>query len=107
MPWTTLCDLSDLTEGEGRGVDIDGRQLAVFLNAGRPHVLDGICPHAGAPMGAGWVTDGCAVCPRHAWRFDLNDGKLMPFGAEGLRAYACRTIDYDGRTLVQADLGTP
>jgi nitrite reductase/ring-hydroxylating ferredoxin subunit len=109
MAWTTLCDLADLREGEGRYVEIDGSHLAVFLHAGEVFVTDNTCPHAGGSMAGGWVQDGCAVCPWHAWMFDLRTGDLR--GGSGgfhLRTYPTRRLPRpDGRVLVQADLPMP
>jgi phenylpropionate dioxygenase-like ring-hydroxylating dioxygenase large terminal subunit len=28
------------------------------------------CPHRGARLSQGWVSDGCLTCPYHGWRFD-------------------------------------
>lgn len=106
MPWTTLCAMDELTEGHARAVEIDGYHLAVFLHDGEPFVLDDTCPHAGASMSGGWVEQGCAVCPRHAWRFDLETGNLAG-GGEALRRYSTRLHQHDGTMLVQADLAMP
>lgn len=107
MPWTTLLALDELTEGEAKPVDIDGYRLAVFLSHGQAFVLDDACPHAGASMSGGWVKDGCAVCPRHLWRFNLQDGTLDGTNAEGLRTYTTRLHEFNGRVLVQAELKMP
>ena len=107
MAWTTLCEFSDLKEGEGLPIEIEGYHLAVFLNDGRPSVMSDTCPHAGAPMSQGWVKDGCAICPRHCWAFDLNDGTIQGTGAIGLTVYKSRVIDHAGRRLLQSDLPMP
>lgn len=107
MSWTTLCVLDELKEGQATPVEIDGYRLAVFLHNGRPHVLDDACPHAGASMSGGWVQEGCAVCPRHLWRFELETGKLQGTESDGLRTYVSRTIEFNGRRLVQAELAMP
>ena len=71
MPWTTLCDLDELVEDRGLYVDIDGRELAVFLHGGRPFVMENTCPHAGGSLSSGHVEEiagvACAVCPVHCW----------------------------------------
>ena len=41
---------------------------------GRRFELDRRCPHQGADLSHGSLEDGCVVCPRHGWRFDLSDG---------------------------------
>lgn len=32
------------------------------------------CPHRGARLSQGWVTDGCLVCPYHGWEFAEGGG---------------------------------
>ena len=48
---------------------------AVCNAGGEIHALDGICPHAGGPLGQGALHGTTLVCPWHAWEFDrLNAG---------------------------------
>ena len=108
MAWTSLCELSELKEGEGKYCEEGGYRLAVFLHNGAPYVIDNECPHAGGDMSGGWVDDaGCAVCPWHAWSFELCSGKLKGSQAVGVSTYPVRTLDHEGKTLVQAELKMP
>lgn len=105
MAWTSLCEMSELTEGNGKYVEIDGYRLAVFLHEGEPHVLDNECPHAGGDMSQGWIdNDACAVCPWHAWSFHLKTGIIKGSSSVGLTTYPVRVHEFEGRKLVQADL---
>ena len=72
MAWISLCEITELTENQGKYVEIDGNQLAVFLSDGKVSVLDNHCPHAGGNLAGGHVEDGCAVCPWHYWAFRLD-----------------------------------
>lgn len=109
MAWTTLCALDDLDEGIGKAVDIGGIELAVFRVSDSIFVMSNRCPHAGGNMSAGYIVDGCAVCPLHGWTFDLKSGALKDgFGEEEvLPIYPSRLIDHGGRRLIQADLPMP
>ncbi|CAN5452574.1 hypothetical protein BH09PLA1_BH09PLA1_19100 [soil metagenome] len=104
MSWTSLCEISELTEGQGKYVEIDGFQLAVFLNAGLVFVMDNYCPHAGGNLAVGQIEDGCAVCPWHNWAFHLENGELRDVPGVTVRTYKTRIRDYQGRQLVQVEL---
>jgi len=108
MPWTTLCSLDQLTEGQAKYVEIDGYQLAVFLHNGVPQVLDNYCPHAGGSLAGGYIEDGCAVCPWHHWPFRLDNGQLKGSPAVSVSVYPTRLREREsGSPLVQADLPMP
>jgi len=112
MPWTTLCELSELSPaGEGTYVDIDGRELAVFLDDGTPRVMDNTCPHAGGSMSSGYLEDQfgtrCAVCPWHGWAFRVDNGEYVDMPGFEIQVYEARVEEHDGKQLVQADLPMP
>ena len=105
MSWTSLCELDELTEGQGRYVEIDGFRLAVFLVEGEVRVIDDTCPHAGASLAQGFVDGDCVVCPVHFWAFSLEWGELRNSPACRISTYPTRLLNREGQpTLVQADL---
>jgi nitrite reductase/ring-hydroxylating ferredoxin subunit len=67
--------VNDIPDGTGREVTVQGRVLAIYQVRGQFYALDGICPHAGGPLGEGDL-DGCVVtCPWHGWQFDVTTGE--------------------------------
>ncbi len=107
MAWVTLCGMGELVEGRGKYVEIEGFQLAVFLNGGQAYVIDNRCPHAGASLAGGEVHDGRAVCPWHQWSFDLKSGQLRSRPLVRIRTYPARVVQLEGKgTMVQAQLPT-
>jgi nitrite reductase (NADH) small subunit len=70
-----LLPTSSLAPGEATEVVAEGRLFAVFHVADEWHVLDGICPHAGGPLGQGTLQDGILTCPWHGWQFDVRTGQ--------------------------------
>jgi 3-phenylpropionate/trans-cinnamate dioxygenase ferredoxin subunit len=105
MPWTSLCQFDELCEGQGRYVEIDGYRLGVYLHEGKVYAMDDTCPHAGWSISAGTIIDGCAVCPRHGWRFDLPTGRVRHAPEIAIRTYPTRLLERPGLPrLVQAML---
>src|SRR6186997_1020684 len=100
MGWVSLCDLSELSEGKGKYVEIDGFELAVFLNEGKVSVIDNYCPHAGGNLAGGYVEDGCAVCPWHYWAFRLENGELRDVPGVKISTYPTRLREHEGKQLV-------
>ncbi|MCY2950769.1 MAG: Rieske (2Fe-2S) protein [Planctomycetota bacterium] len=107
MAWVSLCELGVLVEGRGKYVEIEGYQLAVFLDGGEAYVIDNRCPHAGGSLAVGDVEDGRAVCRWHQWAFGLKSGELKGRPLVRIRTYRTRLLDRAGKTvLVQAELPT-
>lgn len=71
----TLIAASEIPPGEGREVVAAGRIFAVFNVDGVFEVLDGICPHAGGPLGKGSLNGNTVTCPWHGWQFDVSSGQ--------------------------------
>ena len=80
-----LINSADLATGESAEVVADGRIFAVYNVDGIFHVLDGICPHAGGPLGKGMLNGNIVTCPWHGWQFDVSSGQHC------LNATLCQT----------------
>ena len=70
-----LASITDIPPGTAREVTVGSRVLAVFNVAGQFHALDGICPHAGGPLGEGTLEGTIVTCPWHGWQFDVSSGR--------------------------------
>ena len=49
----------------------------LFLEGGRYYAIDDHCPHQGAPLCDGMVSEGTVTCTWHGWRFGLEDGRWL------------------------------
>ncbi len=70
------------------------------------------CPHREAPLSAGWIADGCLVCPYHGWRFgDGGRCTRVPSSDEHVppppRAHLAPLASQERYGLVWVCLGTP
>jgi nitrite reductase/ring-hydroxylating ferredoxin subunit len=79
--------LSELPEGRGALVEVDGIEVALFREGGRVHALESSCPHRGASLAFGEVRGGVVHCPLHAWAFRLEDGACLERGGGGVSRY--------------------
>ena len=106
MSWASLCELPELEEGKPKYVEIGGFQLAVVLQEKNVYVMDNYCPHAGGNLSAGFVEEGCVVCPWHYWQFRLDNGQLRDTPGVSVTTYKTRTLErgHGKPALVQADL---
>ena len=69
-----VAEVGDLAVGEGRVVETEGRTLALFNVDGTFYAIDNTCPHRGGPLGEGDLDGRFAICPWHAWRWDVTTG---------------------------------
>jgi NAD(P)H-dependent nitrite reductase small subunit len=78
MPFIdTTLKLDDFPVGESRFVPMRETQIGLFRTAEGIFAIENYCPHRGAPMHEGFVTDGYVTCPWHQWQFRLNDGVCL------------------------------
>jgi len=108
VAWASLCDLTELTEDQGKFVQIEGFELAVYLHGGNVYAFDNTCPHAGGPLWEGTIEGDCCVCPWHCWAFRLENGQLRDAPGVAITTYKTRLFEREGKpALVQADLPFP
>ena len=75
MPYfDTKLSPDDLAVGSSLCLQMDEAQVGIFRTTEGLFALDNICPHRGAPLHDGVVTDGFVTCPWHQWQFQLGDG---------------------------------
>ena len=72
--WTPITELSNIPMREGRAVDVQGEQIAIFRLEDRCLTISNKCPHKGGPLCDGIVSGTAVVCPLHGRRFDLETG---------------------------------
>jgi nitrite reductase (NADH) small subunit len=90
--WIRVTEVANIPEREGRSVVIGGRDIAIFNLGDRILATDNRCPHEGGPLCDGIVTGNSVVCPLHAWKVSLVNGRVeRPGGSERcVRTYHAR-----------------
>jgi nitrite reductase (NADH) small subunit len=74
MPRVKAGTLSEVPPGVVKEVEADDATYAVCNIEGTLHCINGICPHAGGPLGQGILEGNTLMCPWHGWEFDCRNG---------------------------------
>ncbi len=59
-------------------VVVGAYKLAITYQGGRFGIIDGVCNHAGGPLGRGHLAGKYIVCPWHHWKFHCRTGLGEP-----------------------------
>jgi nitrite reductase (NADH) small subunit len=91
-----LAEVDELSEGEIRKFNIDGKYILLVQGELGPAAINGVCPHAGGDLGKGSVSGNRLRCPTHKYLFDLKTGDCPLGRREGWGAatiYKLEEID--------------
>ncbi len=69
-----VASASDLKPGEGKVVDVNGEEVALFNVNGEFFAIGNICPHRGGSLGEGFLEGESITCPLHGWQFNVKTG---------------------------------
>ena len=77
MTWHKAADVSALEGKPVIGVEIAGREIALYKLDGEYFATANICTHEFAFMSEGYVENGCIECPLHQALFDVRTGEVL------------------------------
>ncbi|MDQ7850776.1 MAG: non-heme iron oxygenase ferredoxin subunit [Armatimonadota bacterium] len=76
-----VATVDQIPPGQGRRVEVDGRQIALFNVGGRFYAVDDTCTHEEASLAAGALSGEIVACPKHGSRFHLPTGRVLSLPA--------------------------
>ena len=91
--------VDDVPVGQGRVVEAEGKDLALFNVEGTFYAIDNTCIHRGGPLGEGDLEGRIVLCPWHAWRWDVTTGANANNPAVKMACYA--VVVEDGEVFVE------
>jgi nitrite reductase (NADH) small subunit len=94
-----LAAVEDVPVGQGRVVEAEGKDLALFNVEGAFYALDNACIHRGGPLGEGDLEGRIVLCPWHAWRWDVTTGANANNPAVKMACYS--VVVEDGAVFVE------
>jgi naphthalene 1,2-dioxygenase system ferredoxin subunit len=99
MNWVDAIALAAVPRDDVIGIEVAGRELALYGVDGAVYATDNRCTHGAARLCDGFVDGHTIECPLHQGRFDVRDGQ--PLGEPldtPVRSYPVRIEN--GRVLV-------
>lgn len=92
--WILAASLADLPEDDVIGVDVNGRDIALYRTDEGIFASDNRCSHGNARLSDGFLEDGEIECPLHQGRFCIKTGNAMcsPL-TEGVTIYPVQIED--------------
>ena len=100
--WVDAMAAADLPAGDVIGLEVAGRDIAIYTVGGDVHATDNGCTHGQARLCEGFLEGHEIECPLHQGRFDVRSGRPTYDPATvALRCYPVRIEA--GRVLLQID----
>lgn len=97
MPhFVKVATTSEVREGTGKTVEVDGKAIALFNVHGKFYAIDNVCAHRGGPLGDGMLDGNIVTCPWHGWQWDVCSGKSLFNPSVTVKSYA---VEVDGSDL--------
>ena len=87
---------SEIPNGAGKSVEVEGRSIAIFNLDGTFYAIDGECTHVGGPLSEGTIDGEEIECPWHQGRFNIKTGAVVgPPPMEDVARYNVRLSGED------------
>ena len=100
--WIDAAALADVPEGDVIGVQVAGKDIALFEVEGEVFATVNFCNHGHARMSDGFLEGREIECPLHQGRFDVCTGQALcaPL-TENIKTYAVRIVNL--RVMLKLD----
>jgi 3-phenylpropionate/trans-cinnamate dioxygenase ferredoxin component len=91
--YVAVAQPEELTPGEGRVVEVNGNEVALFNLNGTFYAIDNVCVHQGGPLGEGVLEGEHVVCPWHRWKYNVKSGVCEANPSVKVKTYSVKLED--------------
>lgn len=78
-----IAEVDDVPRVSGKKIRVNGKSIALFKHKNNIYAIRNSCPHQGADLADGHISESKVVCPLHRWKFNFEDGAFT--GNENIR----------------------
>ena len=75
--WMDAAAVADVPEGDVIGVQVGGKEIALYEVDGEVFATDNLCTHGHARLSDGFLEGREIECPLHQGRFDVCSGRAL------------------------------
>ena len=75
--WIDVIATEDIPEDDVIGIDISGKNIALYRVEGEVFATANLCTHGNARLCDGFLEGHEIECPLHQGKFDIRNGKAM------------------------------
>jgi nitrite reductase/ring-hydroxylating ferredoxin subunit len=87
----------EINPGEGKLIEVEGHEIALFNCEGSYYAIDNQCTHVGGPLCEGDLEGDKVICPWHGAEFDVKTGNVLgPPAEESVKSYR---VQVDGDSI--------
>jgi 3-phenylpropionate/trans-cinnamate dioxygenase ferredoxin component len=87
----------EIRPGEGKLIEVEGYEIALFNCDGSYYAIDNTCTHQGGPLCEGDLEGDKVICPWHGAEFDVKSGNVLAPPAEAsVKSYR---VEVDGDSI--------
>ncbi len=98
--WVDASAVDDVPDDDVAGVEVEGRDIALYKVDGEVYATDNTCTHGQARLCDGFLEGHEIECPLHQGKFDVRNGQATCAPVtEALRCYPVRVEG--GRVLLK------
>lgn len=92
--WIDAVAVDAVPEGDVVGVNVAGKEIALYEVEGEIFATDNVCTHGHARMSDGFLEGREIECPLHQGKFDVCTGQALcaPL-TENIRTYPVRIVE--------------
>jgi nitrite reductase/ring-hydroxylating ferredoxin subunit len=98
--FVTVGTADEVGEGQVRGYEVNGTQVAVSRVAGTLYAFNDVCTHRGCFLASGEIEGTAIICECHGSMFSMENGEVLEGPAEDpVASYSVR--EQDGQLQVE------
>ena len=86
----------DIAPNQGKLVEVQGKEIALFNLEGKYYAIDNTCTHRGGPLAEGELEGDEVTCPWHGAKFKITSGAVLsPPAPQGVKSFPIRVTGND------------